>query len=60
MKGAIYHVMDRGNRLEEIYRDVRDREIFLKTLGEVSERCGWQVCNASIKSRETGGVGIRN
>lgn len=42
-EGAIYHVMDRGNRLEEIYRDVRDREIFLKTLGEVSERCGWQV-----------------
>ncbi len=27
-EGAIYHVMDRGNRLEEIYRDVRDREIF--------------------------------
>ena len=42
-EGAIYHVMDRGNRLEEIYRDDRDREIYLKTLGEVCERCGWQV-----------------
>lgn len=42
-EGAIYHVMDRGNRLEETYRDERDREIFLKTLGEVCERCGWRV-----------------
>jgi len=42
-EGAIYHVMDCGNRLEEIYRDERDREIFLKTLGEVCERCGWRV-----------------
>jgi len=39
-EGAIYHVMDRGNRLEEIYRDDRDREMFLKTLGEVCGRCG--------------------
>lgn len=42
-EGAIYHVMDRGNRLEEIYRDDRDREIYLKTLGEVCGRCGWFV-----------------
>ena len=42
-EGAIYHVMDRGDRLEVIYRDERDREIFLKTLGEVCERCGWKV-----------------
>jgi len=42
-EGAIYHVMDRGDRLEAIYRDERDREIFLKTLGEVCERCGWKV-----------------
>jgi len=42
-EGAVYHVMDRGDRLEAIYRDERDREIFLKTLGEVCERCGWQV-----------------
>ena len=35
--------MDRGDRLEAIYRDERDREIFLKTLSEVCARCGWQV-----------------
>jgi len=42
-RSAIYHLMDRGDRLEEIYREKRDREIFLQTLGEVCERCGWQV-----------------
>jgi len=40
---AFYHVMDRGNRLEAIFCDDRDREVFLKTLGEASERCGWRV-----------------
>ena len=41
--GAVYHVMDRGDRLEAIFRDDRDREIFLKTLGETCGRCGWVV-----------------
>lgn len=41
--GAIYHVMDRGDRLEAIYRDDRDREIFCKTLAEASGRAGWRV-----------------
>jgi putative transposase len=39
--GAVYHVMSRGNRLEEIYRDDSDRELFLETLTEVCERAGW-------------------
>ena len=42
-EGALYHVMDRGNRLEAIFCDDRDREVFLKTLGDASERCGWRV-----------------
>jgi len=42
-EGAIYHVMDRGDRLEDIFRDDKDRELFLKTLGEVCVRCGWIV-----------------
>ena len=42
-EGALYHVMDRGNRLEAIFCDDRDREVFLKTRGEASERCGWRV-----------------
>lgn len=41
--GAIYHVMDRGNRQELIYRTEADRLLFLKTLGEACERTGWRV-----------------
>ena len=42
-EGALYHVMARGNRLEAIFCDDLDREFFLKTRGEASERCGWRV-----------------
>ena len=42
-EGALYHVMDRGNQLEAIFCDNRDREVFLRTLGEANERCGWRV-----------------
>lgn len=38
--GAVYHVMSRGNRQGEIYRDDTDRELFLETLTEV---CAGQV-----------------
>jgi hypothetical protein len=31
--GAIYHVMNRGDRQEPIFIDEKDREMFLKTLG---------------------------
>ncbi|MFZ4778245.1 MAG: transposase [Terrimicrobiaceae bacterium] len=41
--GAVYHVMDRGDRLETIFRDDADRELFLKTLGQACERSGWRV-----------------
>lgn len=41
--GAMYHVMDRGDRLEAIFQDDRDREIFLKTLGQMCERTGWRI-----------------
>lgn len=41
--GAIYHVMNRGDRREEIFKDDKDRERFLETLGEVCARTGWQV-----------------
>jgi putative transposase len=39
--GAIYHIMSRGNRQEEICRDDTDRERFLETLTEVCARTGW-------------------
>ncbi len=41
--GAIYHVMSRGNRRDDIFLDDVDRQDFLKTLGEVCRKTGWQV-----------------
>jgi hypothetical protein len=42
IRGAIYHLMSRGDRREEIFRDDLDREDFLKTLGAASQKTGWQ------------------
>lgn len=42
-EGAIYHVMNRGDRREPIFVDDNDREKFLETLGQVCQKCGWQV-----------------
>ena len=42
-EGAFYHVMNRGDRKEAIFEDDADREMFLKTLGEVCERSGWRI-----------------
>ena len=41
--GAIYHVMNRGDRRERIFKDDRDRECFLETLAEACAKTGWQV-----------------
>jgi len=41
--GAIYHIMSRGNRRQEIYLDDVDRQDFLKTLAEACQKTGWQV-----------------
>src|SRR3989441_1204821 len=41
--GALYHVMNRGDRREPIFRDDADRQSFLATLGEVCVKTGWQV-----------------
>jgi REP element-mobilizing transposase RayT len=41
--GAIYHVMNRGDRREDIYLDDTDRLVFLETLGEACERTDWQI-----------------
>jgi putative transposase len=42
-EGALYHLLDRGDRCEEIVRDDVDRARFVATLGEVCERTGWRV-----------------
>src|SRR6266481_2379458 len=41
--GGIYHVMNRGDRREPIFRDDRDRERFIETLGEACRKTGWEV-----------------
>lgn len=42
-EGAIYHLMNRGDRREEIFRDDLDRKTFLQTLGAACEKTGWQM-----------------
>jgi REP element-mobilizing transposase RayT len=41
--GAIYHVMNRGDRREPIFQDDADRQRFVATLGEACGKTGWQV-----------------
>lgn len=41
--GAIYHVLNRGDRREPIFRDDQDRDCFLTTLGEVCLRSDLEV-----------------
>ena len=41
--GAIYHVMNRGDHQEAIFRGDDDRRLFLKTLGEACEKTGWRI-----------------
>src|SRR5712671_5657127 len=41
--GAIYHVMNRGDRREAIFHDDADRRRFLETLSETCAKTEWQV-----------------
>src|SRR5579863_6396812 len=41
--GAIYHVMNRGDRREDIFKDDADRERFLAILGEACGKTQWQI-----------------
>ncbi len=41
--GAIYHVMNRGDHREAIYRDDTDRQRFLETLAEGCAKTGWRI-----------------
>ena len=41
--GAMYHVMSRGNRRQDIFLDDVDRQDFLKTLAEACQKADWQV-----------------
>ena len=41
--GAIYHVMNRGDRREAIFKDDKDRHCFMETLGEACGKTHWPV-----------------
>ena len=42
-EGAIYHVINRGDRREPIFRDDKDRLLFLETLEEACRKTDWRV-----------------
>jgi REP element-mobilizing transposase RayT len=41
--GAIYHVLSRGDRREDIFLKDADRHDFLSTPAQAGEKTGWQV-----------------
>jgi hypothetical protein len=41
--GAIYHVMNRGDPGEAIFREDADRQLFLELLGQACVKTDWQV-----------------
>src|SRR4030067_397582 len=43
--GAVYHITSRGNEKKLIFKDEKDREIFLDTLSQVDKRYNW-LCHA--------------
>ena len=44
-EGAVYHVMCRGDKREAIFRDDKDRGIFLATLALVKKARPWRATN---------------
>lgn len=41
--GALYHVMNRGDRREAIFRGDADRRLFLESLTTICEKTDWQI-----------------
>ena len=41
--GALYHVLNRGDRREPIFQDGLDRRRFVETLAEACAKTSWQV-----------------
>jgi hypothetical protein len=50
--GARYHVMNRGDEREDIFRDDDDREKFLCTRGEACAKSCWRRCRARLLKRD--------
>ncbi|MHB8520499.1 MAG: transposase [Limisphaerales bacterium] len=42
-EGAIYHLINRGDRREDIFLGDNDRELFLETLAQTCQKTEWQV-----------------
>ena len=42
-RGAVYHVMCRGNRGEVVFREDSERTLWLDTMEEAVEKTGWRV-----------------
>jgi len=56
--GAIYHVMNRGDRREAIFQDDEDRERRLQTLAAACQKTGWQVHADCLMGNHLGEWGI--
>ena len=48
--GAIYHIMNRGDRSENIFRDDQDRQCFLSTLQECCKKTACQIHSYCLMS----------
>ena len=48
--GAIYHIMSRGDRREDIFLDDVDRYDFIKSLAEACQKTSWQVHDYCLMS----------
>ena len=48
--GAVYHVMNRGDRRAAIFEDDQDRQRFLETVAEACQKTGWQIHSYCLMS----------
>ena len=39
--GAVYHVLNRGNYRDAVFREVASKDLFVDTLAKTCERTGW-------------------
>ena len=53
----MYHVMNRGERREDVFQDDEDRQHILSTLGEACRTTGWHVYRTQIKGTHRDGMG---
>jgi hypothetical protein len=44
--GAIYHVINRGDRCDAIFCEDSDWELFEETLGQACEKTDWKRCQS--------------